>query len=584
MNEAQTVDAIALNDDLMRSLIRNTYQDFLVANHIDNDQIHAGEKMIIEELPKHKQDFASEAVKRDFDQYDLKDFIKAELPARALVYFQAQYHSLDNVNRALVNFGKSYGMAMINKLTEIVDNKLSEAFKINGYQVWGSHQKAALEARRSWYHNQIRAKVGSFLDSYSLRRDILTESPSKLYSFALHEIETDLVHKIEQGMWKRDQLVAVKEDANELVDQVVDDTWDQEFVKSSLDSLGAELCLLTKDQLISNIHDLLNGHGNDDNGDEAVVDQAVGKFVEQAKQKVLDGQEIRFHFEDVKNLFDGLIENIVSSLSSELLSAYRNEPEVNNLEEYAENWLSQQTAFVTTELNSRLTLLAESVRQLYLTAVSEVGASEGKQLSEKQLSTARNLIALKFSTDRALITSSLSKEAVGQEIFNRLVEDTPTPSKVDLINKTRNQFHSYIQSAIHNGLVIWLSKHQLTTDDITALSGSEPAYGPIIDALASKDLIDEIIEEVYEKKPGADPVDAAQDCLDEIYDQSIVEKCFDSQLASDMVHATQNILESRCADESFDPAFLERLSLDTLPWAIQCIRGTIDLNQLAERI
>lgn len=115
MDNAQAVDAIALNEDLMRSLIRNTYQDFLIANHIDDDRIKAGEKMIVNELPKHKQDFASEAVERDFDQYELKDYIKKELPDRALVYFQEQYHSLDNANRALFAFEKSYGTAMINK-------------------------------------------------------------------------------------------------------------------------------------------------------------------------------------------------------------------------------------------------------------------------------------------------------------------------------------------------------------------------------------------------------------------------------------------------------------------------------------
>lgn len=295
MDNAQAVDAIALNEDLMRSLIRNTYQDFLVANHIDDDQIKAGEKMIVNELPKHKQDFASEAVKRDFDQYELKDYIKKELPDRALVYFQDQYHSLDNANRALVAFGKSYGIAMINKLNEIVDDKLLETIKSNGYQVWGSHQKSALEARKSWYHSQVRSKVGAFLDSYSLRRDILIESTSKLYSFALHEIEAALAHTIDRGLWKHDQLVAAKEDANDLVDQVVEDNWDQEFVKSSLDSLGTELCQLTRDQLIDKIHDLQSGQDIDDSNDQMVAEQVVTKAVEKPSKVFLMAKKLVFN-------------------------------------------------------------------------------------------------------------------------------------------------------------------------------------------------------------------------------------------------------------------------------------------------
>ena len=582
MDYAQAVDAIALNEDLMRSLIRNTYQDFLIANHIDDDRIKAGEKMIINELPKHKQDFASEAVERDFDQYELKDYIKKELPDRALVYFQEQYHSLDDANRALLAFEKSYGTAMINKLNEIVDDKLLEAVKANGYQVWGDHRRSALEARKSWYHNQVRAKVGAFINSYSLRRDILIESGSKLYSFALHEIETALSHTIDRGIWKHDQLVAAKEDVNDLVDRVIEDNWDQEFVKSSLDSLGTELCQLTRDQLINKIHDLQNGQEIGNGSDQTVAEQVVTKAVEKAKQSVLDGQEISFQFDDVKNLFNSLVENIVASLSSELLSAYRNNPEVNDLTAFAEDWVSQQSSRIIDELNNRLSLLANGIRQQYLVAVNEAGNSQGHKLTDTQLADARKLIALKFPTDRSLITSSLSKEAVGQEIYDQLVAGTP--SKVDFMEKARDWFYSAIGGVIHNGLVIWLSKHQLTTDDISALAGSEPGFGPVLDAIASKDLIEEIIEEAYEKNPNSDPIEAARDCLNEIYDQTLAEQYFNSQLASDMVHAAQNILEDRCADENIDPAFLGRLSLDTLPWAVQCVRGTIDLNQLAERI
>lgn len=582
MDNAQAVDAIALNEDLMRSLIRNTYQDFLIANHIDDDRIKAGEKMIVNELPKHKQDFASEAVKRDFDQYELKDYIKKELPDRALVYFQEQYHSLDDANRALVAFGKSYGTAMINKLNEIVDDKLLEAVKANGYQVWGDHRRSALEARKSWYHNQVRAKVGAFLNSYSLRRDILIESGSKLYSFALYEIETALSHTIDRGVWKHDQLVAAKEDVNDLVDRVIEDNWDQEFVKSSLDSLGTELCQSTREQLIDKIHDLQGGQDIDDSNDQMVAEQVVTKAVEKAKQSVLDGQEISFQFDDVKNLFDSLAENIVASLSSELLSAYRNNPEANDLTAFAENWVSQQSARIIDELNNRLSLLAKGIRQQYLVAVNEAGNSQGHKLTDTQLADARKLIALKFPTDRSLITSSLSKEAVGQEIYDQLVDGAP--SKVDFMEKARDWFYSTIRGVIHNGLVIWLSKHQLTTDDISALAGSEPDFGLVLDAIASKDLIEEIIEEAYEKNSNSDPIEVARDCLNEIYDQTIAEQYFNSQLASDMVHAAQNILEDRCADENIDPAFLGRLSLDTLPWAVQCVRGTIDLNQLAERI
>lgn len=582
MDNAQAVDAIALNEDLMRSLIRNTYQDFLIANHIDDDQIKAGEKMIVNELPKHKQDFASEAVERDFDQYELKDYIKKELPDRALVYFQEQYHSLDNANRALFAFEKSYGTAMINKLNEIVDDKLLEAVKANGYQVWGDHRRSALEARKSWYHNQVRAKVGAFINSYSLRRDILIESGSKLYSFALHEIETALSHTIDRGIWKHDQLVAAKEDVNDLVDRVIEDNWDREFVKSSLDSLGTELCQLTRDQLINKIHDLQNGQEIGNGSDQTVAEQVVTKAVEKAKQSVLDGQEISFQFDDVKNLFNSLVENIVASLSSELLSAYRNNPEVNDLTAFAEDWVSQQSARIIDELNNRLSLLAKGIRQQYLVAVNEAGNSQGHKLTDTQLTDARKLIALKFPTDRSLITSNSSKETVGQEIYDQLVADTP--SKVDFMEKARDWFYSAIRGVIHNGLVIWLSKHQLTTDDISALAGSEPGFGPVLDAIASEDLIEEIIEEAYEKNPNSDPIEAARDCLNEIYDQTLAEQYFNSQLASDMVHAAQNILEARCADENIDPAFLGRLSLDTLPWAVQCVRGTIDLNQLAERI
>lgn len=582
MDYAQAVDAIALNEDLMRSLIRNTYQDFLIANHIDDDRIKAGEKMIVNELPKHKQDFASEAVERDFDQYELKDYIKKELPDRALVYFQEQYHSLDDANRALLAFEKSYGTAMINKLNEIVDDKLLEAVKANGYQVWGDHRRSALEARKSWYHNQVRAKVEAFINSYSLRRDILIESGSKLYSFALHEIETALSHTIDRGIWKHDQLVAAKEDVNDLVDRVIEDNWDQEFVKSSLDSLGTELCQLTRDQLINKIHDLQNGQEIGNGSDQTVAEQVVTKAVEKAKQSVLDGQEISFQFDDVKNLFNSLVENIVASLSSELLSAYRNNPEVNDLTAFAEDWVSQQSSRIIDELNNRLSLLANGIRQQYLVAVNEAGNSQGHKLTDTQLADARKLIALKFPTDRSLITSSLSKEAVGQEIYDQLVAGTP--SKVDFMEKARDWFYSAIGGVIHNGLVIWLSKHQLTTDDISALAGSEPGFGPVLDAIASKDLIEEIIEEAYEKNPNSDPIEAARDCLNEIYDQTLAEQYFNSQLASDMVHAAQNILEDRCADENIDPAFLGRLSLDTLPWAVQCVRGTIDLNQLAERI
>lgn len=582
MDNAQAVDAIALNEDLMRSLIRNTYQDFLIANHIDDDRIKAGEKMIVNELPKHKQDFASEAVERDFDQYELKDYIKKELPDRALVYFQEQYHSLDNANRALSAFEKSYGTAMINKLNEIVDDKLLETIKSNGYQVWGEHQKSALEARKAWHHNQVRAKVGAFINSYSLRRDILIESGSKLYSFALHEIEEALSHTIDRGVWKHDQLVAAKEDVNDLVDRVIEDNWDQEFVKSSLDSLGTELCQLTRDQLINKIHDLQNGQEIGNGSDQTVAEQVVTKAVEKAKQSVLDGQEISFQFDDVKNLFNSLVENIVASLSSELLSAYRNNPEVNDLTAFAEDWVSQQSARIIDELNNRLSLLAKGIRQQYLVAVNEAGNSQGHKLTDTQLTDARKLIALKFPTDRSLITSSLSKEAVGQEIYDQLVAGTP--SKVDFMEKARDWFYSAISGVIHNGLVIWLSKHQLTTDDISALAGSEPGFGPVLDAIASEDLIEEIIEEAYEKNPNSDPIEAARDCLNEIYDQTLAEQYFNSQLASDMVHAAQNILEDRCADENIDPAFLGRLSLDTLPWAVQCVRGTIDLNQLPERI
>lgn len=582
MDNAQAVDAIALNEDLMRSLIRNTYQDFLIANHIDDDRIKAGEKMIINELPKHKQDFASEAVERDFDQYELKDYIKKELPDRALVYFQEQYHSLDNANRALSAFEKSYGTAMINKLNEIVDDKLLETIKSNGYQVWGEHQKSALEARKAWYHSQVRAKVGAFINSYSLRRDILIESGSKLYSFALHEIEAALSHTIDRGVWKHDQLVAAKEDVNDLVDRVIEDNWDQEFVKSSLDSLGTELCQLTRDQLINKIHDLQNGQEIGNGSDQTVAEQVVTKAVEKAKQSVLDGQEISFQFDDVKNLFNSLVENIVASLSSELLSAYRNNPEVNDLTAFAEDWVSQQSARIIDELNNRLSLLAKGIRQQYLVAVNEAGNSQGHKLTDTQLTDARKLIALKFPTDRSLITSNSSKETVGQEIYDQLVADTP--SKVDFMEKARDWFYSAIRGVIHNGLVIWLSKHQLTTDDISALAGSEPGFGPVLDAIASEDLIEEIIEEAYEKNPNSDPIEAARDCLNEIYDQTLAEQYFNSQLASDMVHAAQNILEARCADENIDPAFLGRLSLDTLPWAVQCVRGTIDLNQLAERI
>lgn len=582
MDNAQAVDAIALNEDLMRSLIRNTYQDFLIANHIDDDRIKAGEKMIVNELPKHKQDFASEAVERDFDQYELKDYIKKELPDRALVYFQEQYHSLDDANRALLAFEKSYGTAMINKLNEIVDDKLLEAVKANGYQVWGDHRRSALEARKSWYHNQVRAKVGAFINSYSLRRDILIESGSKLYSFALHEIETALSHTIDRGIWKHDQLVAAKEDVNDLVDRVIEDNWDQEFVKSSLDSLGTELCQLTRDQLINKIHDLQNGQEIGNGSDQTVAEQVVTKAVEKAKQSVLDGQEISFQFDDVKNLFNSLVENIVASLSSELLSAYRNNPEVNDLTAFAEDWVSQQSARIIDELNNRLSLLAKGIRQQYLVAVNEAGNSQGHKLTDTQLTDARKLIALKFPTDRSLITSNSSKETVGQEIYDQLVADTP--SKVDFMEKARDWFYSAIRGVIHNGLVIWLSKHQLTTDDISALAGSEPGFGPVLDAIASEDLIEEIIEEAYEKNPNSDPTEAARDCLNEIYDQTLAEQYFNSQLASDMVHAAQNILEDRCADENIDPAFLGRLSLDTLPWAVQCVRGSIDLNQLAERI
>ena len=582
MDNAQAVDAIALNEDLMRSLIRNTYQDFLIANHIDDDRIKAGEKMIVNELPKHKQDFASEAVERDFDQYELKDYIKKELPDRALVYFQEQYHSLDNANRALYAFEKSYGTAMINKLNEIVDDKLLETIKSNGYQVWGEHQKSALEARKAWYHNQVRAKVGAFINSYSLRRDILIESGSKLYSFALHEIEAALSHTIDRGVWKHDQLVAAKEDVNDLVDRVIEDNWDQEFVKSSLDSLGTELCQLTRDQLINKINDLQNGQEIGNGSDQTVAEQVVTKAVEKAKQSVLDGQEISFQFDDVKNLFNSLVENIVASLSSELLSAYRNNPEVNDLTAFAEDWVSQQSARIIDELNNRLSLLAKGIRQQYLVAVNEAGNSQGHKLTDTQLTDARKLIALKFPTDRSLITSNSSKETVGQEIYDQLVADTP--SKVDFMEKARDWFYSAIRGVIHNGLVIWLSKHQLTTDDISALAGSEPGFGPVLDAIASEDLIEEIIEEAYEKNPNSDPIEAARDCLNEIYDQTLAEQYFNSQLASDMVHAAQNILEARCADENIDPAFLGRLSLDTLPWAVQCVRGTIDLNQLAERI
>lgn len=582
MDNAQAVDAIALNEDLMRSLIRNTYQDFLIANHIDDDRIKAGEKMIINELPKHEQDFASEAVERDFDQYELKDYIKKELPDRALVYFQEQYHSLDNANRALSAFEKSYGTAMINKLNEIVDDKLLETIKSNGYQVWGKHQKSALEARKAWYHNQVRSKVGAFINSYSLRRDILIESGSKLYSFALHEIEAALSHTIDRGIWKHDQLVAAKEDVNDLVDRVIEDNWDQEFVKSSLDSLGTELCQLTRDQLINKIHDLQNGQEIDNGSDQTVAEQVVTKAVEKAKQSVLDGQEISFQFDDVKNLFNSLVENIVASLSSELLSAYLNNPEVNDLTAFAEDWVSQQSARIIDELNNRLSLLAKGIRQQYLVAVNEAGNSQGHKLTDTQLTDARKLIALKFPTDRSLITSNSSKETVGQEIYDQLVADTP--SKVDFMEKARDWFYSAIRGVIHNGLVIWLSKHQLTTDDISALAGSEPGFGPVLDAIASEDLIEEIIEEAYEKNPNSDPIEAARDCLNEIYDQTLAEQYFNSQLASDMVHAAQNILEARCADENIDPAFLGRLSLDTLPWAVQCVRGTIDLNQLAERI
>ena len=582
MDNAQAVDAIALNEDLMRSLIRNTYQDFLIANHIDDDRIKAGEKMIVNELPKHKQDFASEAVERDFDQYELKDYIKKELPDRALVYFQEQYHSLDDANRALLAFEKSYGTAMINKLNEIVDDKLLEAVKANGYQVWGDHRRSALEARKSWYHNQVRAKVGAFINSYSLRRDILIESGSKLYSFALHEIETALSHTIDRGIWKHDQLVAAKEDVNDLVDRVIEDNWDQEFVKSSLDSLGTELCQLTRDQLINKIHDLQNGQEIGNGSDQTVAEQVVTKAVEKAKQSVLDGQEISFQFDDVKNLFNSLVENIVASLSSELLSAYRNNPEVNDLTAFAEDWVSQQSTRIIDELNNRLSLLAKGIRQQYLVAVNEAGNSQGHKLTDTQLTDARKLIALKFPTDRSLITSNSSKETVGQEIYDQLVADTP--SKVDFMEKARDWFYSAIRGVIHNGLVIWLSKHQLTTDDISALAGSEPGFGPVLDAIASEDLIEEIIEEAYEKNPNSDPIEAARDCLNEIYDQTLAEQYFNSQLASDMVHAAQNILEARCADENIDPAFLGRLSLDTLPWAVQCVRGTIDLNQLAERI
>ena len=582
MDNAQAVDAIALNEDLMRSLIRNTYQDFLIANHIDDDRIKAGEKMIVNELPKHKQDFASEAVERDFDQYELKDYIKKELPDRALVYFQEQYHSLDDANRALLAFEKSYGTAMINKLNEIVDDKLLEAVKANGYQVWGDHRRSALEARKSWYHNQARAKVGAFINSYSLRRDILIESGSKLYSFALHEIETALSHTIDRGIWKHDQLVAAKEDVNDLVDRVIEDNWDQEFVKSSLDSLGTELCQLTRDQLINKIHDLQNGQEIGNGSDQTVAEQVVTKAVEKAKQSVLDGQEISFQFDDVKNLFNSLVENIVASLSSELLSAYRNNPEVNDLTAFAEDWVSQQSARIIDELNNRLSLLAKGIRQQYLVAVNEAGNSQGHKLTDTQLTDARKLIALKFPTDRSLITSNSSKETVGQEIYDQLVADTP--SKVDFMEKARDWFYSAIRGVIHNGLVIWLSKHQLTTDDISALAGSEPGFGPVLDAIASEDLIEEIIEEAYEKNPNSDPIEAARDCLNEIYDQTLAEQYFNSQLASDMIHAAQNILEDRCADENIDPAFLGRLSLDTLPWAVQCVRGTIDLNQLAERI
>ena len=570
MDNAQAVDAIALNEDLMRSLIRNTYQDFLIANHIDDDRIKAGEKMIVNELPKHKQDFASEAVERDFDQYELKDYIKKELPDRALVYFQEQYHSLDDANRALLAFEKSYGTAMINKLNEIVDDKLLEAVKANGYQVWGDHRRSALEARKSWYHNQVRAKVGAFINSYSLRRDILIESGSKLYSFALHEIETALSHTIDRGVWKHDQLVAAKEDVNDLVDRVIEDSWDQEFVKSSLDSLGTELCQLTRDQLINKIHDLQNGQEIGNGSDQTVAEQVVAKAVEKAKQSVLDGQEISFQFDDVKNLFNSLVENIVASLSSELLSAYRNNPEVNDLTAFAEDWVSQQSSRIIDELNNRLSLLANGIRQQYLVAVNEAGNSQGHKLTDTQLADARKLIALKFPTDRSLITSSLSKEAVGQEIYDQLVAGTP--SKVDFMEKARDWFYSAIGGVIHNGLVIWLSKHQLTTDDISALAGSEPGFGPVLDAIASKDLIEEIIEEAYEKNPNSDPIEAARDCLNEIYDQTLAEQYFNSQLASDMVHAAQNILEDRCADENIDPAFLGRLSLDTLPWAVQCVR------------
>lgn len=215
-------------------------------------------------------------------------------------------------------------------------------------------------------------------------------------------------------------------------------------------------------------------------------------------------------------------------------------------------------------------------------SINEAGNSQGHKLTDTQLTDARKLIALKFPTDRSLITSNSSKETVGQEIYDQLVADTP--SKVDFMEKARDWFYSAIRGVIHNGLVIWLSKHQLTTDDISALAGSEPGFGPVLDAIASEDLIEEIIEEAYEKNPNSDPIEAARDCLNEIYDQTLAEQYFNSQLASDMVHAAQNILEARCADENIDPAFLGRLSLDTLPWAVQCVRGTIDLNQLAERI
>lgn len=581
MDKDQATDEVTLNETLMQDVVHQTYKDFLSANQVQDDKIHADEKFIADQLPSFKQKLIDEAAEKNYDSYDIEEWVKQLLPTVALTYFQYQYGDLDNVEKALTSF-KQYSGSMAAKLNRIIEDRIHNAFRSNGYQAWGKHQQAKLAARTAWFKEQAKMAVDDYMTSYELRQHVLLDTPDVLFDRGVEGIADRLTHKIDRGIWRPEQVAAAKQDANELVDKLVDDSWDQEYVKSSLDSLGAELCQTSESQLADKIKALVNGDSIDDVDDKMIVQKAVSGAVERAKDEVLDSQDISFQFADVKQSFDMMAHNRTINLTDMLLSAYRNNVEADDLNQFAETWLQSHSDVITYQLGSSLKRLAEQVRRIYFLSVKALAQSQDQHLTEDQLIKVRKLISQKVPTDRDAVTTNVSKESMAQTILDEL--NSGKPAKDDSIERMRNHFYGTIQDVIHNGLVVWLSNHGLTVEDIDILSGSEPDYGEVLDTMASESDIADMFSEAYDTNPGVDELAAAKSVIEEVYDQNMANQFYDAQLAPDMIHAAQSILEDRCQDADVDPTFLGRMTIETLPWALQCIRGTITPEQLEERL